>query len=126
VTPTKAADPLELKRSAKSRMSFLSASEKKTKYDALVQARRLCRACVELVNPSVCQDGAFDSDAIGPWSTWQGNLDALVMVIGQDLGRRSLVSTREGSFNRHVQDEQHASEAAGVHWFRNKATERDN
>jgi uracil-DNA glycosylase family 4 len=77
---------LNLNGQQKSRMSFLSTAEKKAEYDALVQARRLCRACVELVNPSVCQGGAFDSDAIGAWSNWQGNLDALVMVIGQDWG----------------------------------------
>jgi len=68
------------------KMSVLDIAGKKAKYDALIEARKSCRACVDLVNPSVCQDGAFDCNAIGAWSKWQGNLDAPVMVIGQDWG----------------------------------------
>jgi DNA polymerase len=31
-------------------------------------------------------DGAFDSDHIGPWSRWQGDLSADLMLVGQDWG----------------------------------------
>jgi uracil-DNA glycosylase len=55
-------------------------------YQALVKARKECRACVGLVNPSVCHAGEFDCGEIGAWSTWQGNLDAPLMVVGQDWG----------------------------------------
>jgi uracil-DNA glycosylase family 4 len=30
--------------------------------------------------------GRFDADRIGPWSLWQGNLSATLMVVGQDWG----------------------------------------
>lgn len=55
-------------------------------YAELVARRKVCRACAELTNPSTVDDGAFDSDHIGPWSRWQGNLSADLMVIGQDWG----------------------------------------
>jgi len=55
-------------------------------YTELVARRKACRECAELTNPSAVDDGAFDSDHIGPWSRWQGNLSADLMVIGQDWG----------------------------------------
>jgi DNA polymerase len=55
-------------------------------YAELVARRKACRACTELSNPSAVDDGAFDSDHIGPWSRWQGNLSADLMLIGQDWG----------------------------------------
>jgi len=55
-------------------------------YAELVARRKVCRACTELTNPSAVDDGAFDSDHIGPWSRWQGNLSADLMLVGQDWG----------------------------------------
>ena len=55
-------------------------------YDAMVARRRACRACAGLQNPSFVADGAYDSTEIGPWSTWQSNLDAPIVVVGQDFG----------------------------------------
>ena len=77
-------------------MSVLDIAGKKAKYDALIEARKSCRACVDLVNPSICQDGALDCNAIGAWSKWQGNLDAPVMVIGQDWGDVAWFVREEG------------------------------
>jgi DNA polymerase len=42
--------------------------------------------CDGLTNPSKYEGGAFDSDHIGPWSRWQGSLDATLVVVGQDWG----------------------------------------
>jgi len=67
-------------------VSMTERDSKGTRYDALVKARKACRACSDLTNPSVCKGGAFDSDAIGAWSRWQGNLGAELMVVGQDWG----------------------------------------
>jgi DNA polymerase len=39
-----------------------------------------------LTNPSVSGNGVCDSDQIGPWSLWQGNLNADLMIVGQDWG----------------------------------------
>jgi DNA polymerase len=55
-------------------------------YADLVARRKACRACAELTNPATVDNGAFDSDHVGPWSRWQGNLSASLMVIGQDWG----------------------------------------
>lgn len=55
-------------------------------YAALVADRKVCRRCEGLRNPADVEHGSLDSDKIGPWSLWQGNLDATVMVVGQDWG----------------------------------------
>jgi DNA polymerase len=55
-------------------------------YNELVAARKACRRCLDLRNPSEFEEGRYDSDHVGPWSRWQGNLDASLMVVGQDWG----------------------------------------
>jgi len=59
---------------------------KARRYYRLVEERKGCRRCAGLINPSVYVEGAFDSREIGPWSRWQGDLDADLMVVGQDWG----------------------------------------
>jgi hypothetical protein len=61
-------------------------STKLDDYNELVLARKACDICVGLANPARCAGGWFDSSEIGPWTRWQGNLDAQVMVIAQDWG----------------------------------------
>jgi DNA polymerase len=61
-------------------------SDRATAYAALVRARRSCRACAGPTNPAVCDGGVHDSDHIGPWSLWQGNLNAEIVIVGQDWG----------------------------------------
>jgi uracil-DNA glycosylase len=51
-------------------------------YAELVSERKRCMACANLTNPSKYE--ARDSDHIGPYSRWQGNLDAELLVVGQD------------------------------------------
>lgn len=55
-------------------------------YAALVAARKVCRACIGVTNPADIEGGQYDTDEIGPWSRWQGNLNAQLMVAGQDWG----------------------------------------
>lgn len=61
---------------------------KQARYAELVQKRKNCRLChPDLLNPNICLDGAYDAwNHIGPWAQWQGNLDAELMVVGQDWG----------------------------------------
>jgi len=59
---------------------------KNERYANLVAVRKACRFCDGLINPSVCEGGIYDDDHIGPWTQWQGDLDAKVMVVGQDWG----------------------------------------
>jgi uracil-DNA glycosylase family 4 len=57
-----------------------------SEYKKLVDTRKMCHRCLGLTNPVDVDGGRFDSDQIGPWSLWQGNLDASLMVVGQDWG----------------------------------------
>lgn len=62
-------------------------------YASLVGARKTCHACKGLVNPAELR---WDSDQIGPWSLWQGNLQAELMVVGQDWGDRQFFDRNKG------------------------------
>ena len=57
---------------------------KQAAYQAIVEARKLCVLCDGLTNPSSYEADCLDSDHIGPWSRWQGNLDAKLLIVGQD------------------------------------------
>jgi uracil-DNA glycosylase len=70
--------------------------DKQTIYASLVDARKQCTQCQGLVNPSRCAGGAFDSNEIGPWTRWQGNLDAELMIVGQDWGDAASFESGKG------------------------------
>jgi len=61
---------------------------KQDDYNLLVDKRKACRLCVGsgVSNPACIEDGIYDSNQIGPWSCWQGNLNAEIIVVGQDWG----------------------------------------
>lgn len=61
-------------------------SDRQQLYSSLVLQRKRCKACRGLINPAACDGGQYDSSQIGPWSRWQGNLQAKLMVVGQDWG----------------------------------------
>jgi uracil DNA glycosylase superfamily protein len=61
--------------------------DKQLRYLELVESRRACRLCesLGLTNPSVCEGGVHDTTRhIGPWTQWQGDLNADLMVVWQD------------------------------------------
>lgn len=58
---------------------------KAERYHALVEERKACAGCPKLANASTIDGGCLDSDEIGPYSQWQGNLDAALMVVAQDF-----------------------------------------
>lgn len=60
--------------------------DKLAEYAGLVSGRKACHQCSGLCNPSDVEHGSLDTDQIGPWSLWQGNLEATIMVVGQDWG----------------------------------------
>tara|TARA_R110001592_G_scaffold52689_2_gene161647 strand:- start:946 stop:1710 length:765 start_codon:yes stop_codon:yes gene_type:complete len=70
---------------------------KKTQYQLLVQKRKSCFDCKELtggfVNQS-CTD--FDTNEIGNFSMWANNLDAEVVIIGQDCSNQETFNNDEG------------------------------
>ena len=55
------------------------------RYQELVEQRKACACCPGLANASAIDGGPMDSDRIGPFSRWQGNLEASVMVVAQDF-----------------------------------------
>ncbi len=61
-------------------------NDKDIQYSQLVKARKGCGLCRGLENPACVSSSIFDSDQIGPWTLWQGNLDAEIMIVGQDWG----------------------------------------
>jgi DNA polymerase len=65
-------------------------------YAALVSDRKACHRCTGLCNPSEVEQGSLDSNQIGPWTLWQGNLDATLMVVGQDWGDAGYFAKNRG------------------------------
>lgn len=65
-------------------------------YAQLVSARKACHRCGELTNPANVDGGRFDVEQVGAWSTWQGSLDAALMVVGQDWGDTGYFRRRQG------------------------------
>lgn len=53
-------------------------------YTDLVAARKTCRRCATLTNPSSVASPP-DSERIGPYSLWQGNLNAPLIIVAQDF-----------------------------------------
>lgn len=66
------------------------------KYRKLVEERKQCSLCQGLRNPAGISGGKWDSDQIGPWSLWQANLDAELVVVGQDWSDVSYFRKWEG------------------------------
>jgi uracil-DNA glycosylase len=63
-----------------------SESSKEDLYSALVSGRKACTLCDKhLQNASHIRGGEFDSDRIGAYTQWQGNLDSQLMVVAQDF-----------------------------------------
>ena len=66
-------------------------------YAALVEARKSCTACIGVVNASRLSGGIYDSNHIGPWTRWLGDLNAEIMVVGQDWGDQRAFETQQGA-----------------------------
>lgn len=70
-------------------------TDKLSRYERLVQGRKTCRACQStgLTNPATVD---YDRHEIGPWTIWCGDLDANIMVVGQDWGDVKSFRDQEG------------------------------
>lgn len=57
-------------------------------YRSMVMSRKACTLCTSsgLTNPAAPSLASLDAGEIGPWTRWQGDLDAAVLVVGQDWG----------------------------------------
>jgi DNA polymerase len=65
-----------------------TATNKLFQYQSLVEDRKKCILCtgLRMTNPSRIEGGKFDSDQIGPWTQWQGDINADLMIVAQDWG----------------------------------------
>ena len=77
-------------------MSGCDVISKDVRYEQLVECRKTCSLCSALENPSRCEQGQYDSPHIGPWSQWQGHLNAELMVVGQDWGDTNYFIKNQG------------------------------
>ena len=77
-------------------MSGRDVTSKEARYEQLVECRKTCSLCSALENPSRCERGRYDSRHIGPWSQWQGHLNAELMVVGQDWGDTNYFIKNQG------------------------------
>jgi DNA polymerase len=75
---------INLRRTKKS--AHVGNDGKLAQYEALVKMRESCHECSGVTNGSSIQGGIYDCDEVGAWSLWQGNLNAKLMVVGQDWG----------------------------------------
>jgi len=58
---------------------------KKAQYQELVSKRKSCSRCEKLCNPADIKNGQFDSERIGPYSRWQGNLNSELVVVAKEF-----------------------------------------
>lgn len=81
------------------------------RYNGLVDSRKTCSLCKsELCNPAKVKGyGKFDTE-IGPWSRWQGSLNASLMIVGQDWGH--IKDLQEKYFRTEHEDQ---SSATNIH-----------
>lgn len=80
-------------------------------YKKLVAKRKAYKFPEGLLNPSEVLNGIYDiEEHIGPWSAWQGNLDADILLVGQDWGSVDFFIECEGGHlddsltNRHLRE----------------------
>ena len=65
-------------------------------YRVLVSNRKAHVFLPGLLNPSKIEGGKFDSQHLGPWSRWQGDLNADAVIVGQDWGDQAYFLKNEG------------------------------
>jgi uracil-DNA glycosylase len=65
-------------------------------YRRLVTRRKQCGQRDGLANASVIRNGSLDAEEIGPWTRWLGDLNARVLVVGQDWGDQKAFERQGG------------------------------
>lgn len=64
----------------------------------MVNQRKACRRCNDcgLTNPDDVANGKFDGQEIGPWTRWNGDLNAQIFVVGQEWGSKATFVKQKG------------------------------
>ena len=67
--------------------SISNNSQKQQQYKALVNTfKRQHFSDPQLLNPFHIKDVKYDYEVLNPWNLWHGNIDADILLIGQDWG----------------------------------------
>ena len=69
---------------------------KNEQYQNLVEKRKKHTFPDGLSNPAIIENGIYDCEHIGAWSQWQGDLEAKILVIGQDWGDVAYFNAHKG------------------------------
>ena len=91
--------------------------EQTAMYRELVARRKAHVFPVGLLNPSKIEDGRFDSQHLGPWSRWQGDLNAEVVIVGQDWGDQAYFIKNEGIDSDKEQTCKNLREMTWLRWL---------
>ncbi len=65
-------------------------------YLDLVEKRKNLTYPEGLINPSRVEGGRYDTSHLGPWTQWQGDLDAKILVVGKDWGDEKTFIIQKG------------------------------
>ncbi len=67
-------------------------------YLKLVAARKECSRCLsrDFLNPSDPKLSRWDGPHIGPWTRWLGDLNAEIMIVGQEWGDTKAFTKQKG------------------------------
>ena len=89
---------------------------KQERYRALVEKRKAYNPeRFGLANPSAPEFRKYDSDEIGPWTRWANDLDADLMVVGQDWGTTD-ISWRTRDWTKQVTQPMHSTRVTRIRW----------
>lgn len=69
---------------------------KQKSYLDLVEKRKNHTYPEGLINPSQVEEGRYDTSDLGPWTQWQGDLDAKILVVGKDWGDEKTFLNQKG------------------------------
>jgi DNA polymerase len=68
-------------------MQLIDFASKQVRYAELVRQRKAQKDCGGMTNPYWVENGIYDSEHINPWANaLGGDLDASLMIVGQDWG----------------------------------------
>lgn len=92
---------------------------KKETYQNLVEQRKQCFQCSNFTNQSKTD---FDTEQIGNWSTWAHDLDAKVMIIGQDYANLEVFDRDKGMIEPTDTVTDSTSYATSTNWYLRELT----
>lgn len=88
---------------------------KQAEYAELTAKRKTFKFTEGLSNPA---DTGFDGDYLEPWSQWQGNLDASIVVVGQEFCDLNTFNNVKGTVERKLDVYEYPANRNLVEYFK--------